>query len=217
MAPVNWRLAGPEIAFIVEDCQAPVLFVGPEFIDQVGSISAAAAERRRLSSPPKAAAPAGRISRPGATRQTGEDPQRRDQPAGHRDAALHLRHHRQAQGRDAVARQFPQPGRDRPRPEARLEQLERGRRLAGGDAGLPHRRLRLGRDRPLSRRQGRDRPRIRSRPRCWISSSTTGISKLFMVPAAMQFVVRQPARPRGGFLAAEIHALRRLARFRLRC
>jgi acyl-CoA synthetase (AMP-forming)/AMP-acid ligase II len=35
MAPVNWRLAGPEIAFIIEDCKAPVLFVGPEFTDQV--------------------------------------------------------------------------------------------------------------------------------------------------------------------------------------
>jgi acyl-CoA synthetase (AMP-forming)/AMP-acid ligase II len=34
MAPVNWRLAGPEIAFIVEDYKAPVLFVGPEFIEQ---------------------------------------------------------------------------------------------------------------------------------------------------------------------------------------
>src|SRR4030088_903779 len=32
MAPVNWRLAGPEVAFIVDDCKAPVLFVGPEFI-----------------------------------------------------------------------------------------------------------------------------------------------------------------------------------------
>jgi acyl-CoA synthetase (AMP-forming)/AMP-acid ligase II len=32
MAPVNWRLAGPEIAFIVEDCKAPLLFVGPEFV-----------------------------------------------------------------------------------------------------------------------------------------------------------------------------------------
>jgi len=32
MAPVNWRLAGPEVAFIVEDCNAAVLFVGPEFI-----------------------------------------------------------------------------------------------------------------------------------------------------------------------------------------
>src|ERR1700738_2400975 len=40
MAPVNWRLAGPEIAFIVEDCKAPVLFVGPEFITQVSNIKA---------------------------------------------------------------------------------------------------------------------------------------------------------------------------------
>ena len=35
MAPVNWRLAAPEIAFIVRDCQAAILFVGPEFIEQV--------------------------------------------------------------------------------------------------------------------------------------------------------------------------------------
>jgi acyl-CoA synthetase (AMP-forming)/AMP-acid ligase II len=34
MAPVNWRLAAPEVAFIVDDCKAPVLFVGPEFITQ---------------------------------------------------------------------------------------------------------------------------------------------------------------------------------------
>src|SRR6185369_15592900 len=38
MAPVNWRLAGPEVAFIVEDCKAPVLFVGPEFITLVHQI-----------------------------------------------------------------------------------------------------------------------------------------------------------------------------------
>jgi len=38
MAPVNWRLAGPEVAFIVEDCKAPALFVGPEFITQVRNI-----------------------------------------------------------------------------------------------------------------------------------------------------------------------------------
>src|SRR6202035_5254983 len=40
MSPVNWRLAGPEIAFIVEDCKAPLLFVGPEFITQVRNIRA---------------------------------------------------------------------------------------------------------------------------------------------------------------------------------
>jgi len=38
MAPVNWRLAGPEVAFIVEDCKAPVLFVGPEFVTLVRNI-----------------------------------------------------------------------------------------------------------------------------------------------------------------------------------
>jgi acyl-CoA synthetase (AMP-forming)/AMP-acid ligase II len=38
MAPVNWRLAGPEIAFIVSDCKASVLFVGPEFTDLVRSL-----------------------------------------------------------------------------------------------------------------------------------------------------------------------------------
>src|SRR3984885_9061402 len=38
MAPVNWRLAGPEMAFIVGDCKAPVLFVGPEFIAQARNI-----------------------------------------------------------------------------------------------------------------------------------------------------------------------------------
>src|ERR1700753_1921967 len=40
MAPVNWRLAGPEVAFIVDDCKAQVLFVGPEFIAQARNIRA---------------------------------------------------------------------------------------------------------------------------------------------------------------------------------
>jgi acyl-CoA synthetase (AMP-forming)/AMP-acid ligase II len=38
MAPVNWRLAAPEVAFIVEDCKAAVLFVGPEFVALVRNI-----------------------------------------------------------------------------------------------------------------------------------------------------------------------------------
>src|ERR1700688_1717874 len=38
MAPVIWRLAGPEVAFIVDDCKAPVLFVGPEFVTQIRNI-----------------------------------------------------------------------------------------------------------------------------------------------------------------------------------
>ena len=38
MTPINWRLAGPEVAFIVEDCKAPVLFVGPEFVTVARSL-----------------------------------------------------------------------------------------------------------------------------------------------------------------------------------
>ena len=33
LAPVNWRLAPPEMAYIINDCKAEVLFVGPEFVD----------------------------------------------------------------------------------------------------------------------------------------------------------------------------------------
>jgi acyl-CoA synthetase (AMP-forming)/AMP-acid ligase II len=40
MTPVNWRLAAPEIAFILADCKAPVLFVGPECVAQARAIRA---------------------------------------------------------------------------------------------------------------------------------------------------------------------------------
>src|SRR5580658_9832584 len=46
MTPVNWRLAAPEIAFIVADCKAPVLVVGPECVAQVRSIQAQLPELR---------------------------------------------------------------------------------------------------------------------------------------------------------------------------
>ena len=39
MAPVNWRLAAPEIVYIVNDCKAEVLFVGGEFIDLARKIA----------------------------------------------------------------------------------------------------------------------------------------------------------------------------------
>jgi acyl-CoA synthetase (AMP-forming)/AMP-acid ligase II len=38
--PVNWRLAPPEIAYIVNDCRAEVLFVGPEFVDGLRAFAA---------------------------------------------------------------------------------------------------------------------------------------------------------------------------------
>jgi len=38
MAPVNWRLAPPEVAYVINDCQAQMLFIGPEFEELIGSI-----------------------------------------------------------------------------------------------------------------------------------------------------------------------------------
>jgi acyl-CoA synthetase (AMP-forming)/AMP-acid ligase II len=37
--PINWRLAGPEVAYILQDSRAPILFVGPEFVDTVKKIA----------------------------------------------------------------------------------------------------------------------------------------------------------------------------------
>ena len=38
MCPINWRLAGPEVAYILNDAEAPLIFVGPEFEDLVDGI-----------------------------------------------------------------------------------------------------------------------------------------------------------------------------------
>jgi long-chain acyl-CoA synthetase len=37
--PINWRLAGPEVAYILQDSRAPILFVGPEFVNTVQKIA----------------------------------------------------------------------------------------------------------------------------------------------------------------------------------
>src|ERR1700730_11605475 len=38
LVPVNWRLAAPEVAFIINDAAAEMLFVGPEFLDTIEKI-----------------------------------------------------------------------------------------------------------------------------------------------------------------------------------
>lgn len=38
MVPVNWRLAPPEVTYVLNDCQAKVLFVGPGFKDLLHKI-----------------------------------------------------------------------------------------------------------------------------------------------------------------------------------
>lgn len=37
MTPVNWRLAVPEVAWIIDNCAARILFVGPEFTDLIAA------------------------------------------------------------------------------------------------------------------------------------------------------------------------------------
>ena len=94
MAPVNWRLAGPEIAFIVE--RLP----GAGAVRRPGIHRAGREDPCRScltcgpSSPPKAARRLAGLSPPGAMRRT-VTTRSHNQPAGHRDPALHLRHHRQ--------------------------------------------------------------------------------------------------------------------------
>ena len=112
MAPVNWRLAGPEVAFIVEDCKAPVLFVGPEFITQARNIKPQLPSVRTIITT-EGGAPEWQDFTAWRDAQSGDDPEGADQPEGHRDPALYVGHHGQAEGRDAVARQFPQSGADR--------------------------------------------------------------------------------------------------------
>jgi acyl-CoA synthetase (AMP-forming)/AMP-acid ligase II len=38
LVPVNWRLAPPEIAYVVNDAQAEILFVGDEYVDTIQSL-----------------------------------------------------------------------------------------------------------------------------------------------------------------------------------
>jgi fatty-acyl-CoA synthase len=109
MAPVNWRLAGPEIAFIVADCKAPVLFVGPEFITQVSNIKSQLADLRSIITT-EGGAPEWQDYAAWRDAQSGDDP---DVPISPTDIAIQLYtsgHHGQTQGRNAVARQFSQSG-----------------------------------------------------------------------------------------------------------
>src|ERR1041385_8797718 len=40
LVPVNWRLAAPEVAYVVNDAQAEVLFVGAEYLELLAKIRA---------------------------------------------------------------------------------------------------------------------------------------------------------------------------------
>ena len=48
MTPIGWRLAAPEVAYIVEDGSAPLLFVGPEVMETARAAAASLAHPPRI-------------------------------------------------------------------------------------------------------------------------------------------------------------------------
>ena len=210
MAPVNWRLAGPEVAFIVADCKAPVLFVGPEFITQVRNIKPQLPDVRHVITT-EGGAPEWQDFAAWRDAASGDDPK---VPISPKDIAIQL-YTSGTTGKPKGAMlshanflNLVQAGNEAEKPE--WNKWTTRRRLAGGDADLPYRRLRLGRHGARSRRQGRDRARVRS-------DQDVGFLRAVRdhetVHGAGRDAVRGAAAAgaAGGLLPPEIHALRRLA------
>ncbi len=152
--PLNFRLTGPELAFMLEDSASRALIVdeahrpviAPQ-IEGLRSLKAVLAAERPEQWTDGAAA-AGRASRGARGRR--------------RAYHVHLRHHRPAQGRHAHPRQFLVEQRGRHARDGRLRQRRHARRRAD----LPHRRAQCDdADGAAKRRSDRPASRIRSRPR----------------------------------------------------
>ncbi len=158
---VNWRLAGPEIAFIVEDCKAAIFFVGPEFIEQPRAIKDQIPSVRHFMTT-RGSAPEWQDVDAVARRAERNRPRPPDRCRRGRGPALHLRHHGKPKGAMLSHSNLLSMVRSGIRRGAGLELVGRSGVFAGCDAGLPYRRHRLGRARALFRRQGRGGARFRS-------------------------------------------------------
>ena len=209
MAPVNWRLAGPEVAFIVEDCKAPALFVGPEFITQVRNIRPQLTSVRSVITT-EGGAPEWPDFATWRDAQGAEDPKVEITP---QDIAIQL-YTSGTTGKPKGAMlshanflNLVQSGNEAERPEWNKWTTDDVSLVAmpifhiGGSGwgvmGLYH-----GARGVIAREF--DPTKVLD------FFERSGITKLFMVPAAMQFVVRQPRARNVDFLAAEIHALWRV-------
>ncbi len=209
MAPVNWRLAGPEIAFIVEDCKAPVLFVGPEFIALIDKIRPQLPSVRTFIAT-EGGAPGWLNYTAWRDAQSGDDP---NVPISRQDIAIQL-YTSGTTGKPKGAMlshanflNLVETGKDQ-KPDWNKWTEDDVSLVAmpifhiGGSGwgvmGLYH-----GAKGVIAREF--DPTKVLD------FFEQSGITKLFMVPAAMQFVVQATARAPGGFFAAEIHALWRVA------
>jgi acyl-CoA synthetase (AMP-forming)/AMP-acid ligase II len=191
MAPVNWRLAGPEVAFIVGDCKAPVLFVGPEFIVQARNIKPQLPSLRHIITT-EGGAPEWPDFTAWRDTQSGDDPK---VPISPKDIAIQL-YTSGTTGKPKGAMlshanflNLVQSGNEAEKPEWNRWSTDDVSLVAmpvfhiGGSGwgvmGLYH-----GAKGVIAREF--DPTKVLD------FFEQSGITKLFMVPAAMQFVVRQP-------------------------
>ena len=151
--PLNFRLTGPELAFMIEDCGASG--ADRRCAAPSGDRAAAPAPRRAQGVPARRGRCA--LDRgPGAGDRAG--PRRRGR---RRDDHVHLGHHRPAEGRDADAWQYLVEQRQR----HACARCPRGRRDADASAGLSYRRAQRDDADDLSEgRTGRPASDLRSRP-----------------------------------------------------
>ena len=136
--PINWRLAAPEVRYILEHSEARALVCDESLVDLAergddghgGHARAGLRLARRLRRVDDARRPARRLR---AAVRRGRDRGRRRPPAD-----VHVGHHRTPQGRDAHPRQ---PGVEEPRAHRRVR-LHQRRSRARLRAALPRRRAR---------------------------------------------------------------------------
>ncbi len=135
---VNWRLAPPEVAYIVNDSQAKVFVVGEEFAPVLDAIESDLTTVKKIvvvGSHPRHESFEDWIARHDAA-----DPGVAGRPRGRRAAVLLVGHDRPPQGRDAHE-QEPLHGDGWAEQATRLpSRLGEPRR----DAAVPHRRRRMG-------------------------------------------------------------------------
>ena len=87
VVPINWRLAPPEIAYIVADALAPILFVGPEFVATAETLSRDVATLKTVIVMETGSEPEWPVFAAWRDRQSAERPAHRAKPA---DTAVQL-------------------------------------------------------------------------------------------------------------------------------